>query len=58
MAFSKIAQFERKKKKKRKLCTDEVGRVKMKKNEKKKPYFVIKKMYFLYCSFGFAFQRG
>jgi hypothetical protein len=30
----------------RKLCTDEVGGVKMKKNA-----FCIEKMYFLYCSF-------
>jgi hypothetical protein len=34
----------------RKLCIDEVGGVKMKKNEKK-TCFAIRKTYFLYCSF-------
>jgi hypothetical protein len=35
----------------RKLCTDEeVGRVKMKKNEKKKRILQLQKMYFVYCS--------
>jgi hypothetical protein len=49
-------------KEKRKLCTDEGGGVKMKKNEKKKPHFAIWKNVFSFllffgCSFGFAFQR-
>jgi hypothetical protein len=36
----------------RKLCTDEVGGVKMKKNEKKrKSILQFEKPYFLYCSF-------
>jgi hypothetical protein len=37
----------------RKLCTNEVGGVKMKKNEKKKKKKknCIEKMYFFYCSF-------
>jgi hypothetical protein len=34
----------------RKLCTDEVGGVKMKKNEKKH-ILQFEKKYFLYCSF-------
>jgi len=34
----------------RNLCTDEIGRVKMKKNEKKK-CFAIHKNIFFYCSF-------
>jgi len=37
-----------KKKKMRKLCTSEVGRVKMKKKEK---CFAIRKTYFFFCSF-------
>jgi hypothetical protein len=45
----------------RKLCTDEVGGVKMKKNEKK-TCFVIRKNVFSFLlfsgwSFGFALQR-
>jgi len=45
----------------RKLWTDEVGGVKMKKNEKK-THFVIQKnvfslLLFFGCSFGFPFQR-
>jgi hypothetical protein len=46
-------------KKMRKLCTDEVGGVKMKKNEKKNHVLQFEKLYFLYCSFlgGFAVQR-
>jgi hypothetical protein len=44
----------------RKLCTDEIGGVKMKKNEKY--VFVILKnivslLLFFGCSFGFAFPR-
>jgi hypothetical protein len=45
----------------RKLCTDEVGRVKMKKNEKKYVLqFEINLVFLLLffgCFFGFAFQR-
>jgi hypothetical protein len=37
--------------KNRKLCSDEIGGVKMRKNEKKKHILQIQKMYFLYCSF-------
>jgi hypothetical protein len=44
----------------RKLCTDEVGGVKMKKNEKN-VFFNLKKgiffTVFFGCSFDFAFQR-
>jgi hypothetical protein len=35
----------------RKLCTDEVGGVKMKKNGKKKHILQFEKPYCLYCSF-------
>jgi hypothetical protein len=46
----------------RKLWTDEVGGVKMKKNEKKKTFCNSKKRIsfsalFFGCSFGFALQR-
>jgi len=46
----------------RKLCTDEVGGVRMEKNEKKKQLLQFKKTYFLYSSylaalFGFVFQN-
>jgi hypothetical protein len=46
----------------RKLCTDEVGGVKTKKNGKKTRFAIRKKVCFLLpfffgCSFGFAFQR-
>jgi hypothetical protein len=50
-----------KKNKMRKLCTDEVGWVKMKKNEKKKHFSIRKNEFslllFFGCSFGFAFRR-
>jgi hypothetical protein len=35
----------------RKLCADEVGGVKIKKNEKKNTFCNSKNMYFLYCFF-------
>jgi hypothetical protein len=45
----------------RKLCIDEVGEVKMKKNEKKHVLQFEKNVFslllFCGCSFGFAFQR-
>jgi hypothetical protein len=45
----------------RKLCTDEVGEVKMKKNEKKMHFAIWKNIFSLLlfsgCSLGFAFQR-
>jgi hypothetical protein len=50
-----------KKKKKRKLCTDEVGRVRMKKNEKNAFCNLKKCIFFIAfsfgCSFDFTFQR-
>jgi len=51
-----MAQFEQKRKKK--LCTNEIGGVKM----KKKTCFAIQKnifslLLFFACSFGFAFER-
>jgi hypothetical protein len=41
----------------RKLCTNEIGGVKMKKNEKKTCFTIRKILFFSGCSFGFAFQR-
>jgi hypothetical protein len=45
-------------KKLRKLCTDEVGGVKMKKNGKKKYVLLFEKTSFFYCSFFLAAPLG
>ncbi len=60
MAISKYFKSLNLNKKMTKLCTDEVGGIKMKK--KKKMHFIIWKnvfslLLFFGCSFGFAFQR-
>jgi hypothetical protein len=41
----------------RKLCTDEMGKIKIKKVKKKRFAIQIKRIFFTALFFGFAFQR-